>query len=204
MAKSKQKKKALPVLSAEDQTLFREAMHDVVPFEHDKAALLSDPVVMHSKKNHSLPLSEEVAEQELFHALKYANAPQMLISASEWHETPSFIKSGVNVKVLKKLRQAQYNDQNELDLHGMTVEAAHACVLRFIRNALRREQRYVRIIHGKGLRSERGGILRVQVPHWLQQIYHVLAYCHAPANQGGSGALLVLLRWQPPNRDMHF
>lgn len=196
---SKRKKASLPTLSAEDQAIFRSAMHDVTPFLNDKAALRSEPTALSAKTSLTRLSDSELAEKELYHTLKYSGQthPVIVPHASEWHETPAFIKSGVNPKVLKKLRQAQYTDQNELDLHGLTVEAAHACVLRFIRHALQREQRYVRIIHGKGLRSERGGVLKVQVPHWLQHIYHVLAYCSAPPNQGGSGALLVLLRWQP-------
>ncbi len=53
----------------------------------------------------------------------------------------------------------------------------------------------VRVIHGKGLRSpKREPVLKGKVRQWLAQRDEVLAFCQAPTNQGGSGALLVLLR----------
>jgi len=51
------------------------------------------------------------------------------------------------------------------------------------------------VIHGKGWRSEgRDGILKVNTRHWLAQHPQVLAFCEAPLNAGGSGAVWVLLK----------
>jgi DNA-nicking Smr family endonuclease len=53
----------------------------------------------------------------------------------------------------------------------------------------------VRIVHGKGLRSpQKISILRQLVRGWLMQRDEVLAYCQAKPQDGGEGALLVLLR----------
>ncbi|HMH19585.1 MAG TPA: Smr/MutS family protein, partial [Burkholderiales bacterium] len=50
-------------------------------------------------------------------------------------------------------------------------------------------------VHGKGLRSpRREPVLKGKVQQWLAQRDEVLAFCQAPGNQGGSGALLVLLK----------
>ena len=61
--------------------------------------------------------------------------------------------------------------------------------------ATQRELRCVLVIHGKGLNS-RGGeaVLRKLTRHWLTQHPLVLGYCDAPAKDGGSGAVLVLLK----------
>jgi DNA-nicking Smr family endonuclease len=53
----------------------------------------------------------------------------------------------------------------------------------------------VRIVHGKGLGSRhREPVLKGKLRKWLAVRDEVLAYCQAPSAQGGSGAVLVLLR----------
>jgi len=53
----------------------------------------------------------------------------------------------------------------------------------------------VRIIHGKGLGSmDRKPVLKSKVRNWLVQKDEVIAFCTARAADGGSGALMVLLK----------
>jgi DNA-nicking Smr family endonuclease len=53
----------------------------------------------------------------------------------------------------------------------------------------------VRIVHGKGLQSRNGApVLKAKVAHWLRQREEVLAYCQAKPGDGGSGAVVVLLK----------
>jgi DNA-nicking Smr family endonuclease len=55
----------------------------------------------------------------------------------------------------------------------------------------------VRIIHGKGLGSvNREPVLKNKVRNWLIQKDEVLAFCQATPAEGGSGALMVLLKSQ--------
>ncbi len=62
-------------------------------------------------------------------------------------------------------------------------------------DALRDRLQCVRVIHGKGLRSgARGPVLKLSVNRWLRQWDDVLAFVSAPARDGGTGALYVLLR----------
>ena len=51
----------------------------------------------------------------------------------------------------------------------------------------------VRIIHGKGLRSEGAPVLKMLVDRVLRLRGDVLAFASAPPAQGGAGAVLVLL-----------
>jgi DNA-nicking Smr family endonuclease len=107
----------------------------------------------------------------------------------------SYAKEGLGTDVVKKLRKGHWPIQDELDLHGMTVDAARSAVTRFVRNALRRGQRCVRLIHGIGYGSPNGKpVLRAVVHSWLVQLDDVLAFCVANRADGGSGALIVLLR----------
>jgi DNA-nicking Smr family endonuclease len=60
---------------------------------------------------------------------------------------------------------------------------------------MREGLRCVRIVHGKGLRSpNQEPVLKKKIAGWLAQRDEVLAYCQAPQADGGSGAVLVLLR----------
>jgi DNA-nicking Smr family endonuclease len=65
----------------------------------------------------------------------------------------------------------------------------------FVRAAAARGLRCVRIVHGKGLGSRnREPVLKGKLRAWLVPRDEVLAFCQAPATEGGSGALLVLLK----------
>jgi DNA-nicking Smr family endonuclease len=53
----------------------------------------------------------------------------------------------------------------------------------------------VRIIHGKGYGSNnQGPIIKPLVNKWLQQRNEILAFCSARPNDGGTGAVYVLLK----------
>ena len=104
-------------------------------------------------------------------------------------------REGVQLSVMRKLRRGQYRCQAEIDLHGMIVDVARQSLAIFLREALDADYRCVRIVHGKGLRSgRRGPVLKTKVAGWLRQRREVLAYCSARPNDGGTGALYVLLR----------
>lgn len=98
------------------------------------------------------------------------------------------------LRAFKRLRRGLYAVQDEVDLHHAGVELAGELLRAFLREALDQDLRCVRIVHGKGLRSAGGrAVLRPWVESHLRQRNDVLAYSSAPANQGGTGALLVLL-----------
>ncbi len=109
-------------------------------------------------------------------------------------ESLSFHRPGVGPDVPRKLRRGDWTVVDQLDLHGLRVEEAREALVGFIAECRRRERRCVRIIHGKGLGSiNREPVLRDKVPRWLAQRREVLAFCQARPNDGGSGALIVLL-----------
>ena len=79
--------------------------------------------------------------------------------------------------------------------HGLRVDQAREALGQFLRDAGKRGFRCVRIIHGKGLGSlNRKPVLKIKVRNWLVQKEEVIAFCQARAADGGSGALMVLLK----------
>jgi len=106
-----------------------------------------------------------------------------------------FVRSGVEKRLVKSLRQGTLNIDESLDLHGMRSLEAGSALERFVAEALSYGLRCVQIIHGKGYGSEhKGGVLKPQTIHWLKQQPEVIAFCSAIPSQGGSGATNVLLR----------
>jgi DNA-nicking Smr family endonuclease len=105
-----------------------------------------------------------------------------------------FTAPGVDRRELRKLKRGDHPPGSHLDLHGMTAAEAVARVIRFIDTGHRRH-RCVCIIHGRGLHSEANvSILKTRVRACLRTHRAVLAYADAPRNDGGAGAVYVLLR----------
>lgn len=100
----------------------------------------------------------------------------------------------VSARVLKRLAQGEYAVQDEIDLHHATAAAAATLLRRFLRDARDAGARCVRVIHGKGLNSEGVPVLKNLCDRLLRQRADVLAFHSAPPAQGGTGAVLVLLR----------
>jgi DNA-nicking Smr family endonuclease len=82
----------------------------------------------------------------------------------------------------------------EIDLHGMTVEEALAATERFIEASLAAGHRKVLVVHGKGLHSQNGGVLKSEVRRFLEKHPSTGAMGTPKQRDGGSGALWVVLR----------
>jgi DNA-nicking Smr family endonuclease len=104
-----------------------------------------------------------------------------------------YVAPGVDRRELRKLRRGQYAVGRRLDLHGLKSRTAVAEVTRFI-EAHKGAYRCVAIVHGRGLHSEGKAVLKQDVRALLRHHPAVLAYSDAPRDDGGSGAVYVLLR----------
>jgi DNA-nicking Smr family endonuclease len=110
-------------------------------------------------------------------------------------ESMYFARSGLQQRLLQRLRRGQLPCEAELDLHGLTVTEAHYQVARFLSACGEQGMRSVRIIHGKGHGSrERAPVLKSRLNQWLRERRQVLAFCSGRPDQGGTGAVNVLLR----------
>jgi DNA-nicking Smr family endonuclease len=99
---------------------------------------------------------------------------------------------------LRKLRRNFWPIQDKLDMHGLHSGAARRLLQEFLHHAREQQLRCVLVIHGKGLNSASGeAVLKARTRHWLTQHPGILAYCDAPPKEGGTGAVLILLKTSP-------
>lgn len=107
---------------------------------------------------------------------------------------------GFDRKTITRLSRGSVAIDARIDLHGMTQEAAHRRLLRFLESARADGARIVLVITGKGAPDAVDGgrgILRRAVPDWLRSPSfrsHVSGYENAGRRHGGEGALYVRLR----------
>ena len=114
---------------------------------------------------------------------------------------PAAAPIAMDHKAYRKMKGGKLPPEARIDLHGMTLAEAHPRLLRFIETSHARNLRLVLVITGKGRPGSdegpipsRPGVLRRQVPHWLQPHPAVLQISQASRKHGGAGALYVYLR----------
>jgi len=113
----------------------------------------------------------------------------------ETDEALSFRRPGVGIDVARKLRRGYWSIQGEIDLHGLRTDDAREALASFLRDAVRQGLRCVRVVHGKGLGSPgKTPVLKGKVHGWLVQKNEVLAFVQARGDEGGAGAVVVLLK----------
>jgi DNA-nicking Smr family endonuclease len=184
------RKDADPGGAQTDETrLFREAVRDVKPLG-SPAPAAEQPSSRRRRPRPAARFSRADRLAVLEESLRDDVIDPELASGEEL----AFRRTGVQPAVLRKLRRGDYRVQGEIDLHGLTVSEAKQALREFLAEALMRQWRCVRIIHGKGLRSgHRGPVLKSMVSATLRKIGPVLAYVSARQVDGGTGAVYVLL-----------
>lgn len=106
-----------------------------------------------------------------------------------------YLRDGQSPSVLSKLRRGFWVVQAQIDLHGLISDEARAYVAEFIADCKKNNVRCIRIVHGKGLGSRnREPVLKHKLRNWLMQKDEVIAYAQAKPEDGGSGAVIVLLK----------
>ncbi len=175
-----------PKIEQSERILFRREVADVQPLKHDKvvhSASLPSPA-----PRQPLPHADDAVERGFF-------SDGCGISGIGAEEELSFVRPGIQRSVLRKLRRGQYFINTELDLHGYTQIAACSELSEFLHSCFERNIRCVKIIHGKGYGSREGQpVLKRKVNSWLRQCDKVLAFSSARPEDGGTGALYVLLK----------
>ncbi|NOT15645.1 MAG: DNA mismatch repair protein MutS [Methylotenera sp.] len=157
------------------------------------------PLRLHNRILHAISKPKPVPKQFL------RDEQQALVDSLSDHYIPAYeletgeemlyLKDGHSPDVLRKLRRGKWVVQANIDLHGLISDEARCYVASFISDCKKRGIRCIRIVHGKGLGSRnREPVLKQKLRGWLMQKDEVIAYAQAKPEDGGSGAVIVLLQ----------
>ena len=167
-------------LDPEDAALFRRAVGPVRPVENPRPAERTTPGRAGARR------------------LRGSDAPSVAdpsFALAEAGERLSYLRPGLQRRVLRHLGQRRWRVEDELHLRGLRAAEALRTTADFLRTAQVRALRCVRIVHGKGHGSADGQpVLKGELNHWLRRQDAVDAFCSALDADGGAGALYVLLR----------
>jgi len=169
--------------NSDDAALFRDVVGDVNPVTTRRKRLQSPAPKPHARftaAEHDAVLEE---------SMRAGDPAEM-----ETGEELVFRRPHVGRKIMRQLRRGNYAIQEEIDLHGLTADEAHAELHDFIKGCSAAGLRCVRVVHGKGLGSgHKGPVLKAGVNRWLIRWQEVIAFCSAQPRDGGTGAVYVLL-----------
>jgi DNA-nicking Smr family endonuclease len=169
-----------------DFDAFRRAVEGARPIKNDRVHFERDrptPRARFTRQEHNAVLDE---------AMNGNPDPTLLGTGEELF----FARPGLKRGVLKKLKRGQFTLGAEIDLHGLTTEQAREALREFLAECAWHRHSCVRVITGKGKGSgHRGPVLKPRVARWLRKHEDVHAFSTARPNDGGSGALYVLLAY---------
>lgn len=168
-----------------DLHLFQQEVADVIPLKPGDTTQPRPPVARRRAREADARMVEP----------RPPDAPQAdTASHINSEDGSSHRKNGVQLRLLQKLKRGQFKPRDQLDLHSMTTAQGQRALLEFIQDSAGSSPRCIRVIHGKGLRSDQGPRLRNMTRQLLREHPGVLAFSACKPAHGGDGATDVLLR----------
>lgn len=177
----------------DDLELFQKSMQGVKKIDSSNIAKLAKSKI---KKLDSQTLAKRAAAEgpQLVEGATLSDTQAMLNPVAS-QAVLSYRIATLQHKVFEDLKAGNLRWFEAVDLHGCTIEEARMAVLQIIQIAKDENQNVLKIVHGKGPEA----ILKTYVNGWLRQHRDVLAFVSAPEKQGGTGAVLVLLKRSEKN-----
>jgi DNA-nicking Smr family endonuclease len=167
-------------LTPEDAELWRHVTRNVQPYHRQARHPAPEPAQHIAPPRHSAESPPEAP------ARRAPPATPLVVGAA--HE--------MDRRTAKRFKRGELAVDGRIDLHGFTLDQAHAALSGFIRREHGRGSRCVVVVTGKGKDGGEGKIRR-ETPHWLNQPTLrplVLAVTEARTRDGGTGAFYVLLK----------
>jgi DNA-nicking Smr family endonuclease len=170
--------------TADEEALFRAAMADAKPIERRFPQA--------ERPDHPVRLAETPPATPQRAPIKITApvaTPKLALEAGK--------PADLDRRTMDRLRKGRLRPESRIDLHGMTADRAHAALNGFLADALSTDKRCVLVITGKGSLKEGGGIIRRELPAWLNAAGNrsrILGFAGAQPADGGGGAFYVLLK----------
>ena len=168
--------------------LFKKALQGVKVFDNSNIAKIEKQ--QRRKPDAKTLAKRAAAEGSIETNLTELSDTQAILNPVASQAFLSYRIATLQHKVFEDLKAGNLRWFEAVDLHGCTVEDARSAVLQIIQIAKDENQNVIKIVHGKGPEA----ILKTYVNGWLRQHRDVLAFVSAPEKQGGTGAVLVLLK----------
>ncbi|NWF76105.1 MAG: Smr/MutS family protein [Nitrospirae bacterium] len=170
-----------------DEEIFTEAMSDVREIKEFRDI----PYERHVKIKFLKQLQDDSIE-----VLREIVKGKKKIRLSDTGEYIEWVHPDIPKNVAEKLHQGHFSVQDYIDMHGMTLDEAKDAFSRFFKDALKRRLFCIKVIHGRGLRSPKGAVLKEALQKWLRGSFRkwILAYSSARDCDGGLGATYIILK----------
>lgn len=140
---------------------------------------------------------QEVAEQEALDRLHALVEEGSRFEVQDDGRRIEGRRRGIDGGLVRRMRHGEVPVDATLDLHGMRADQARQAVEAFVRDRRAKGDRVVLVVHGRGRNAPgQQPVLRGEVAAWLSEgaaSKHVSAFLTATAEQGGEGAMSVLL-----------
>ncbi len=168
----------------EDKVLFMQAMSGVKPLKH------TPTVATTPQKDPNAVFKRAAATGTDSTPTTALSDMQALLNPVASEAFLSYKSTTLQTKVFEQLKQGKLRWYDAVDLHGSSIDDARSAILTLIRMATQAGETVVKIVHGKG----NDALIKTCVNGWLRQMPEVLAFVSAPTKDGGTGAVLVLLK----------
>ena len=171
-----------------DDDVFREAMEEVHEIREFR-----DMAVR--RRQSLIPQKTRRMRDEGLAELEGIVTGKLKIRLADTQEFVEWVNPKYSRELIKELHRGKFAVQDSIDLHGLVLDEAENALRSFLIEAKHRGYRCIKIIHGRGLRSPKGPVLKNAVVTFLSSCYrkHVIGFSSARRNDGGLGAIYVLL-----------
>ena len=177
-------------MAQDESSTFEKTMRGVVPLARPNRANVggSSQTKSASRAIRRANASGELARQQ---SNEFSDSDVVYLRPTDFVE---WKLDGVQPKVFSMFQSGGYQIQKTLDLHKVGIDRARDLVWNLIQRSIDLDFRCVRILHGRGVKSQPPAQLKSHVVHWLKQHRDVIALSTAPQHLGGTGAVLVKIR----------
>src|SRR4030042_822540 len=155
-----------------DEEIFLEAMTDVrenkefrkIPYQSPPAIKIPAP-----QQEDDVKVLEEVV------------LGKKRIRLSDTGEDIEWTRPGARKDLARRLHKRDFSVQDCIDLHGLTLTEAEEALIEFFKEALSRQYSCIKVVHGRGLKSPHGPVLKEAFTKLLRGPFRkwVLAYATA-------------------------